>query len=134
EIPARININTAPPEVLQALWAALAQKLDPGDATTPPDTTNVNLSDPVYQTTAWLMTRADLKVKSLKALEKYITTHSQVYRLQVIGQLDSGASARIEAVIDTNTVSDGSGNVTNRPRIVYRRDLTELGKGFDIQP
>src|SRR5205085_11671627 len=59
EIPARININTAPPEVLQALWMALAQKLDPGDATSPPDTSNVNLGDPVYQTTAWLMTRAN---------------------------------------------------------------------------
>ena len=32
---------------------------------------------------------------------------------------------RLEAVIDTNN---------GRPRIVYWRDLTELGKGFDLQP
>ena len=35
-----------------------------------------------------------------------------------------GPMARVEAVIDTNG---------GKPRIVYWRDLSELGKGFDIQ-
>jgi type II secretory pathway component PulK len=136
ELPARINVNTAPQAVLQALWQAVLNKS--GNSSNPdlyniPDNTNVDLSDPIYQTPTWLVTRANLKVSTLKALENYITTRSQVYRVQVIGQMDNGPTARIEAVIDTNTVVDSGGNVTNRPRILYWRDLTELGKGFDLQ-
>jgi hypothetical protein len=41
-----------------------------------------------------------------------------------VGYFDQGGfMARIEAVIDTNG---------GRPRIIYWRDLSELGKGFDI--
>jgi hypothetical protein len=42
--------------------------------------------------------------------------------VQSIGHFDKGGpTARVEAVIDANG---------RRPRIVYWRDLTELGKGF----
>jgi hypothetical protein len=45
--------------------------------------------------------------------------------VQSLGYFDAGGStARIEAVIDTNG---------GRPRIIYWRDLTELGKGFNLQ-
>ena len=45
--------------------------------------------------------------------------------MQALGHFDSGGpTARIEAVIDTNA---------GRPRIIYWRDLTELGKGFNLQ-
>ena len=61
----------------------------------------------------------------MRTLERYITARSQVYRVQVVGYLDNGGpTARVEAVIDTNL---------GRPRIVYFRDLTELGKGFDVR-
>ena len=57
-------------------------------------------------------------------LEKYITARTQVYRVQAVGYFDGGGpTARVEAVIDTNL---------GRPRIVSWRDLTELGKGFDL--
>jgi hypothetical protein len=47
-----------------------------------------------------------------------------VYRIQAVGYFDkAGPVARVEAVIDTNA---------GKPRIVYWRDLTELGKGFEI--
>ena len=53
-----------------------------------------------------------------------MTARSQVYRVQAIGYFDAGGpSARLEAVIDTNG---------GRPRIVYWRDLTELGRGYDL--
>jgi len=62
---------------------------------------------------------------TVKALEPFITTRSQVYRIQSVGYFDGeGPTVRIEAVIDTNN---------GRPRILMRRDLTELGKGFDMQ-
>jgi hypothetical protein len=57
-------------------------------------------------------------------VDRYITTAAQVYRVQSVGYFDGGGpTVRIEAVIDTNA---------GRPRIVYWRELTELGKGFDF--
>jgi hypothetical protein len=44
--------------------------------------------------------------------------------VQSVGYFEGGGpSARIEAVIDTNA---------GRPRIIYWRDLTELGKGYEL--
>jgi type II secretory pathway component PulK len=124
ELPARININTAPvavlallpgmtnPEILQSI---LDHRPAPWSNQTP---------DPAFQTTAWLITEANLPPALVQQLEKYITARSQTYRMQVVGYFDSGSlSARVEAVIDTNG---------GRPRIVYRRDLSDLRTGFHI--
>jgi len=60
----------------------------------------------------------------VKAIESYITARTQVYRFQSLGYYQGGGpTARIEAVVDGNN---------GRPRIVYRRDLGELGSGFDM--
>src|SRR5207244_2847127 len=47
-------------------------------------------SDPIFQTPAWLITNANLKLATVKALEQYITTRSQVYKMQVVGYFDQG--------------------------------------------
>jgi len=63
-------------------------------------------------------------VATVKKLDPYITTRSQVYRFQSVGHLEGrGSQARIEAVIDTNM---------GRPRIVSWRNLTDLGRAFDL--
>lgn len=123
EINARINVTTAPREVLmtlpnldepsvQAILTARAP-LDTGESV-----------DPIFQTPAWLMTEANLPAQTLRGLERYITSTTQVYRVQVVGYFEGGGpSARVEAVIDTNA---------GRPRVVYYRDLTKLGKGFNL--
>jgi len=122
EIPGRINVNTASKAILLALPGLsgsdvqniLAQRPKAG-----PD-----MLDPLYQTPAWLITKANLKPQTLRTLDKYITTRSQVYAMQVLGYLEEGGpSARFEAVLDTNK---------GHPQVVYWRDLTELGKGFDL--
>ena len=57
-------------------------------------------------------------------MDQYVTARSQVYRVQAVGDFNGkGPTARIEAVIDSNNL---------RPRVLYYRDLTELGKGFDL--
>jgi hypothetical protein len=49
-----------------------------------------------------------------------------VYRVQVIGYFEGGGpTSRLEAVIDTTG---------GKPRVAYWRDLTELGRGFDLNP
>jgi type II secretory pathway component PulK len=123
EIPARVNVNTAPQAVLAALpniqdsdVQAILDHRPSQDAT--------QAADPIFQTPAWLITEANLTPKTLQALEKYITARSQVYRVQVVGYFDGGGPmARVEALIDTNL---------GRPRIISQRDLTELGKGFEL--
>ena len=124
DIPARVNVNTASSAVLATL---------PGmDDTTVqaildhrPSTSTTDAPDPIFQTPAWLITEAKLTPTQLKTLERYITTTTQVYRVQVLGYFDpNGPATRLEAVIDTNA---------GRPRIIYYRDRTELGKGFQVQ-
>lgn len=124
EIPARININTAPQAVLAAL-PGLTDADVQNILAHRPSPSSTDAPDPIFQTPAWLLTEANFNPTTLKTLEKYITARSQVYRVQSLGYFDGGGpTARIEAVIDTNA---------GRPRIVYWRDLTELGKGFDLQ-
>jgi type II secretory pathway component PulK len=124
ELPGRINVNTAPQAVLATLpnltdndvQSILDHRPDPSAAEPP---------DPIFQTPAWLMTEANFSQKTLQSIERYVTARSQVYRVQSLGYFDGGGpTSRVEAVIDTNG---------GRPRIVYWRDLTELGKGFDVQ-
>ena len=124
ELPARINVNTAPQAVLAALPGLAASDVQ-NIISKRPSPEAAGGPDPSFQTPAWLITQANLSPSTLQTLERYITARSQVYRVQSVGYFDGGGpSARIEAVIDSNG---------GRPRIVYWRDLTELGKGFNIE-
>jgi hypothetical protein len=169
EIPARININTAPQEVFYALQGILnpsmvssmtgnttggssgsgsgsgssssstsnnstgasgtgsATYLQDGDIqtilTTRPSYSTGNPSDPTFQSPAWLLLQANLPISTLQKLEPYITTRTQVYRVQSVGYVEErGPAVRVEAIIDTNG---------GRPRIYGWRDLTPLGKGWE---
>ncbi len=124
DLPGKVNLNTAPEAVIRALpnlsetdiESILAQR---------PDMSASEAPDPIFQTLAWLITEANVSPSAVKAMEPFITTRSQVFRIQSVGYFDGeGPTVRIEAVIDTNN---------GRPRILMRRDLTELGKGFDLQ-
>lgn len=123
EIPARINVLTAPKAVLTCLPG-----LDEADVQTimsaRPASNSPELSDPIFQTPAWLVTEAKLPTSKVRALERYINSRSQTFRVQSLGYFDQGGPvARVEAVVDTNA---------GQPRIIYFRDLSELGRGFDI--
>jgi type II secretory pathway component PulK len=128
QILGRININTAPQAVLMAL-----QGLVPGLTSdniqqiisTRPALDSGYQQDPTFTTPAWLITQLNISPTVMDKLDKYITTRSQVYRFQVLGYFDGGGPmVRLEAVVDTNNGS---------PIIMYQRDITELGKGFDLQ-
>jgi type II secretory pathway component PulK len=124
EIPARINVNTAPPAVVATLPG-----LDDTDVqnivSNRPNISTGDAADPIYSTPAWLLTQANLSPTKLQAIERYVSASSQVYRVQSLGYFEKGGPvARIEAVIDTNA---------GQPRIVFWRDISELGKAFDIQ-
>jgi hypothetical protein len=94
--------------------------------------------DPSFQCPVWLMTEAQIDGPTMKSLEPYITTYSQVYSFQSVGYFDGpGPEVRFEAVIDLNpspqtTGAAGAlGSMICYPRILYQRDISELGKGFN---
>ncbi len=122
EIPARININTASKAVLTTLPG-----LDENDVQTILDTRPIpgqEGTDTTFQSPSWLVTDANLTTTKLRTLERYITAKTQTFRVQSLGYFDKGGPvARIEAVIDTNG---------GAPRILLFRDLTELGRGFEV--
>ena len=129
-LPGRINVNTAPIAVLSALAPNGTPLLDVSTVqsilATRPANSMTDAPDPTFQTPAWLITEANVPVATMQSLEQYITASSQVFRVQSMGHFDSGGpTARVEAVIDTNA---------GRPRIIYYRDLTGLGKGFSLPP
>ena len=130
DLTPRINVNTAPRVVLSMLTSAGIQSSPLQDAdvqtiiTQRPQVSATDPPDPIFLTPTWLLTEANLPVKTLAAIEGYITARSQVYRFQVLGYFDGpGPIARVEAVVDTNN---------GRPRVVYYRDLVELGRGFNL--
>ena len=120
EIPARININTAPPEVLACLPNFTETDLTTILAARPQYSANQPIADN-FKTIGWLFTDANIKVAVMRKMEKMLTTRSQVYHMMVVGSFDNqkGPTGRIEAIIDQNY---------GRPRIVFWRDWSELGK------
>ncbi len=127
EMTARINVMTAPSKVIDALTVAAGLEEGALSAITDkrPALTDAAASEPLFKTPTWLLTDANLTVDVLKKIEKYITSRSQVYRFQVLGTFNTpGPPARVEAVVDGNQ---------GRPRVLYWRDLSELGRGFPIK-
>jgi DNA uptake protein ComE-like DNA-binding protein len=142
EMVPRINVNTAPLEVLMALpnmTDALANQIL---------TTRANQSptDPGTVSAAWLVTTNTLTSAQYKQMEKYITGKSMVFRVQSIGYFKNtgggggpgspgsnpnnpngtnGPMARMEAVIDTNQ---------GAPRFLLIRDLSDLENPPGFQP
>jgi DNA uptake protein ComE-like DNA-binding protein len=122
EIPARVNVNTAPMAVLTAL-PGLSDSDVQKIMSTRPQLSSSDVANQNFSSVAWLLTDAQLSVSTLQNLEKYITARTQVYRVQSVGYFDGkGPAVRLEAVIDTNA---------GRPRIIAWRDLSELGKGWN---
>jgi hypothetical protein len=129
DLPPRINVATASRTVLSAMVSDSAtgglqdtdvQSIVSKQPTFSPD----NSVDAIYQTPAWLITEAGLSPAAVQSIERYVTSRSLVYSFQVLGYFESGGPVtRLEAVVDTSF---------GRPRIVYVRDITELGKGFDL--
>jgi type II secretory pathway component PulK len=121
-LPARINVNTASPTVLNGLPGLTTDDVNNILSARPPVGSS-GAADPTFSNTAWLYTTANISAIKMIALERYITAQTQVYRIQAFGYFEKGGPvARVEAVVDTNG---------GQPRILYYRDLTDLGRAID---
>ncbi|MCS7045930.1 MAG: type II secretion system protein GspK, partial [Gemmataceae bacterium] len=77
ELPARININTAPAAVLATIPNLSETDIQTILQMRPPLGGDI-APDPIFDTPAWLLTEAKLKVDTIKKIEPFITTRSQV--------------------------------------------------------
>ncbi len=122
ELVPRINVNTAPREVLLAvpnMTEAYADAIIGARADQSP-------TDPATVSGAWVITTAGIPPDVFKRMEKYLTGSTMVYRVQSIGYSEGGgAVARMEAVIDTNQ---------GAPRFLHVRDLTDLENPRGFEP
>lgn len=126
-IDGRININQARREVLLGIPDIEVQLVDSIIASQQIDSNGQPLTDQITlrQTSAWLLADGLADVTMMRRLDRYITAKGAVYRLQVLGHSDRmGPVARVDAIIDATSFP---------PRITGRRDLSELGPGYDLQ-
>ncbi len=151
ELLPRINVNTAPAQVLRALIQVAVNfkmniTVEEGEAYIT-GRADLDPSTPEVSTGAWLVTQAQMKPEIFKLLleNKLISGRSWTYRVHSVGYSGlaegqepgtssrRGPVARVEAVIDVGTRTTDSPPV-GLPRIVYFRDLTDLGRGFADLP
>lgn len=124
-VDGRININLAPREVLLAMPDVTETIADAIIAARPPledsgaaSQIMVNRRSPV-----WLLTEGVVDLVTFKRLGPWLTTTGDVYSFQALGHFDQGGpTTRLEAMIDATK---------KPPRILFQRDLTPLGRGFE---
>jgi hypothetical protein len=131
EMVPRVNVNTAPREVLLALTGITNSSGTPILTDVEVDqivNTRGNLvpGDPATNSAAWLITVANMSPDTFRRLEPYVTGSTMVYRVQSIGYLAGGGPvSRLEAVIDTNQ---------GAPRFLHVRDLSDLDNPRAFEP
>ncbi len=124
-IDGRININMAPREVLLAMpnmTEAIADAII--DKRPKAVAGSVSTSTPAGRNSAvWLLAEGVVDLPTLKRLGPWLTVGGDVYSFQALGYFDQdGPTTRIEAIIDATK---------SPPRIIFQRDLTMLGRGFE---
>jgi hypothetical protein len=124
-IDGRINVNQAPREILLAMPDMTETIADAVIMSRPPieaggmsESMMANRVSPV-----WLLAEGVVDLATFKRLGPWLTTGGDVYSFQAVGYFDQGGpTTRLEAMIDATKTP---------PRIVFQRDLTGLGRGFD---
>lgn len=114
-----VNVNTAPaavlsrlPDVDEELARRIVQKR--GD-----------LPDDQRRTTAWLLRERLVDIDHFRRIAPRLVARGYQFRFQVVGYgLPGGQFCVLEAVVDVRD--------RRRPRLVYLRDLTRLGRPFSL--
>ena len=118
-MPGRINLNECPAELLYGIPSlreeAIQEILE---------LRAVESDDENRQFETWPLVEGIVTVQEMRSLVPMLTGGGDVYRAQVVGYFESsGASHRAEVIIDATSVN---------PKVVSWRDLSHLGRGFDL--
>ncbi len=122
----RVNLNTAPVEVLRALPG-----LEEG-AAEQIVAIRGGLSPWQRATTAWIYTQNVVSADVFKMVSPFVTARSYQYRVRSFGySTEAGRLCVLEAVIDlAGTSGSAASGFAAAGRITYLRDLTHLGVPF----
>ncbi len=116
----RVNVNTAPREVLAALPGSdheTAGRIVEA---------RLNLEPSALATTAWLFSEQVVDAEQFKKIAPHVTSRGFQYRVRVVGYAwPAGTYRTVEAIID---LAGGD------PKIIYQRDITRLGLPFALDP
>jgi type II secretory pathway component PulK len=123
-IDGRININMAPreallamPDMTESIADAILLARPPIEAGGMSEAMMANRISPI-----WLLTEGLVDLPTFKRLGPWLTTGGDVYSFQTVGHFDEGGpTTRLEAMID---------GTQTPPRVIFHRDLTPLGRGF----
>ncbi len=126
-IDGRININQSSREILLVMPDMTETIADAILLTRPPVEAG-GMSQAMMATRVsptWLLGESVVDLATFKRLGPWLTTGGDVYSFQTLGYFDQGGpTTRLEAMIDATK---------SPPRIVFQRDLTSLGRGYEAQ-
>ncbi len=116
----RININQAPRAVLQGIPGMTDTIIEEILSRRPQDPTQ---ADVLYRHETWILCEGIVSLEEMKALMPFVCAGGCVYRVQVVGYFDGGGPfARVEVFVDASKLP---------PRIIFWRDLSHLGLGWE---
>jgi type II secretory pathway component PulK len=119
KMPGRININECPAELLYGVPILEAETVEAILEARAQATESENRQ---YET--WLLVEGVVTLDTMRTLTPLFTGGGDVFSAQIIAYYETSSTAtRLEAVIDATGVN---------PRIVSLRDLSHLGRGFDL--
>lgn len=119
KMPGRININECPAELLYGLPILEAETVEAILEARAQATESENRQ---YET--WLLVEGLVTLDTMRTLTPLFTGGGDVFSAQIIAYYETSSTAtRLEAVIDATGVN---------PRIANLRDLSHLGRGFDL--
>ncbi|WP_235908589.1 type II secretion system minor pseudopilin [Roseiconus nitratireducens] len=118
-MPGRINLNECPAEMLYGIPLLDAEQVELilEARASSEDDANRNFE-------TWPLVEGIVTLDQMRSLLPLLTGGGDVYRAQVVGYFESsGLAHRQEVIIDATTVN---------PKIVMYRDLSHLGRSFDL--
>ena len=119
KMPGRININECPAELLYGVPILEAETVEAILEARAQATESENRQ---YET--WLLVEGVVTLDTMRTLTPLFTGGGDVFSAQIIAYYETSSTAtRLEAVIDATGVN---------PRIASLRDLSHLGRGFDL--
>ncbi len=123
-IPGRINVNQASPIVLAGIPGLNEEMVQAILANRELEPTGQRED---HRHEHWLLTEGIVTLQEMKSIVPFVTANGSVFRAQVVGYFDEeGPASRVEVVINAVGAS------TARPRVVFWRDLTNLGRGYNL--
>jgi len=118
-MPGRINLNECPAELLYG-----NPLLDEETVNLILEARQQDLGSEQRQFETWPLVEGIVTLDQMRQLMPLWTGGGDIYRAQIVGYFETvGASHRSEVIIDASTVN---------PKIISWRDLSHLGRGFDL--